>query len=47
MQSWSVYNENGPYTTDYKIGSLAPAQFGGLSYAILAEKGGDILYNSN
>ena len=42
MQSWAVYNENGPYTTDYKIGSLAPAQFGGLSYAILAEKGGDI-----
>ncbi len=24
------------------IGSLAPAQFGGLSYEILAEKGGDI-----
>ncbi len=42
MQSWAVYNENGPYTTAYKIGSLAPAQFGGLSYKILAEKGNDV-----
>ncbi|WP_343019622.1 N-acetylmuramoyl-L-alanine amidase, partial [Clostridium celatum] len=42
MQSWAVYNENGPYTTAYKIGDLAPAQFGGLSYEILAEKGGDV-----
>ena len=42
MQSWAVYNENGPYTTDYAIGSLAPAQYGGLSYEILAEKGGDV-----
>ena len=42
MQSWSVYNENGPYTTANAIGSLAPAQFGGLSYEILAEKGGDV-----
>lgn len=42
MQSWAVYNENGPYTTAYKIGALAPSQFGGLSYSILEEKGGDI-----
>ena len=42
MQSWAVYNENGPYTSANAIGSLAPAQFGGLSYEILAEKGGDV-----
>ena len=41
-QSWGVYNENGPYTTAYKIGALAPAQFGGLSFMILDEKGGDV-----
>jgi N-acetylmuramoyl-L-alanine amidase len=42
MQSWAVYNENGPYTSASKIGTLSPAQFGGLSYMILAEKGGDV-----
>ncbi|MGL5036822.1 MAG: N-acetylmuramoyl-L-alanine amidase [Aeromonas sp.] len=42
MSSWGVYNVNGPYTSAYKIGSLAPAQFGGLSYSILEEKGNDI-----
>ena len=42
MESWAIYNENGPYTTAHKIGALAPAQFGGLSYMILDEKGGDV-----
>ncbi len=42
MQTWSVYNVNGPYTSANKIGSLAPAKFSGLSYAILEEKGGDV-----
>ena len=42
MQKWGVYNENGPYTTDYVIGYISPAQFGGLTYKILAEKGGDV-----
>ncbi|MGL4874861.1 MAG: N-acetylmuramoyl-L-alanine amidase family protein [Clostridium sp.] len=42
MSSWGVYNVNGPYTSAYKIGSLAPAQFGGLSYSILDEKGNDV-----
>lgn len=42
MQSWAVYNVNGPYTKDYKIGDVLPAQFGGLSYMILDEKGGDV-----
>ena len=42
MQSWAVYNVNGPYTKEYKIGDLLPAQFGGLSYRILEEKGGDV-----
>ena len=26
MQKWGVYNENGPYTTDYVIGYISPAQ---------------------
>ncbi|MGL5426987.1 MAG: hypothetical protein ACRDAS_03655, partial [Cetobacterium sp.] len=42
MQSWSVYNENGPYSKEHAIGALAPATFGGLSYRILDDKGGDI-----
>lgn len=42
MQSWAVYNVDGPYTTEHKIGTLAPAQYGGLSYQILEEKGGDV-----
>jgi len=42
MQSWAVYNVNGPYTKAYAIGSLAPAQFGGLSYSILESKGNDV-----
>lgn len=42
MQSWAVYNQNGPYTVANAIGKLAPAQFGGLSYPIVGEKGNDI-----
>lgn len=42
MSSWRVYNQGGPYTTAYSIGSLAPAQFGGLSYRIRQEKGNDV-----
>ncbi|MBU3106206.1 N-acetylmuramoyl-L-alanine amidase, partial [Clostridium gasigenes] len=42
MPSWGVYNVNGPYTSANKIGSLAPAQFSGLSYSILEEKSGDV-----
>lgn len=42
MQSWAVYNENGPYTLQYKIGSLLPSYFGGLSYRIIQEKDGDV-----
>lgn len=40
--TWAVYNENGPYTLPYAIGRLAPAQFNGLSYEILASKGNDV-----
>lgn len=40
--TWSVYNQNGPYTSAYAIGKLAPAQFGGISYEILASKGNDV-----
>ena len=35
VTSWSIYNVNGPYVTSSRIGTLAPAQFGGLSYQIL------------
>ena len=42
MQRWGVYNENGPYTSDHAIGYIYPAQFGGLSYAIVSEKGQDV-----
>lgn len=40
VTSWSIYNVNGPYVTSSRIGTLAPAQFGGLSYQILEDKGG-------
>lgn len=40
--TWSVYKENGPYTTANAIGKLAPAQYGGISYEILASKGNDV-----
>lgn len=40
--TWSVYKENGPYTSAYAIGKLAPAQYGGISYEILASKGNDV-----
>ena len=42
MSSWRVYNVNGPYTTAYAIGSLAPATYGGLSYRIREEKGNNV-----
>lgn len=42
MQRWAVYNQNGPYTSANAIGMLEPAKFGGLSYAIVGEKGNDV-----
>ena len=42
MQSWRVYAADGPYTTNYAVGALAPAQFGGLSYEILEKKATDV-----
>jgi len=42
VPSWSIYNVNGPYQPVYRIGTLAPAQFGGLSYRILESKAGDV-----
>ena len=42
VTSWSIYNVNGPYVTDSRIGALAPAQFGGLSYEIQGEKGNNV-----
>ena len=42
MSSWRVYPVDGPYTTNYAIGALAPAQYGGLSYKILEKKAADV-----
>lgn len=35
--SWRVYREGGPWTVGNEIGYLAPALFGGLAYAVLAQ----------
>lgn len=32
--TWRVYRVAGPYTVGHEIGKLAPAKFGGLTYAI-------------
>ena len=42
IPSWRVYAQSGPYTSASAIGTLAPAQFGGLSYAILGNPAKDI-----
>lgn len=42
MSSWRVYPVDGPYTTNYAVGALAPAQYGGLSYKILEKKATDV-----
>lgn len=42
MSSWRVYPVDGPYTTNYAVGALAPTQYGGLSYKILEKKAIDV-----
>jgi N-acetylmuramoyl-L-alanine amidase len=42
MTSWRVYRVDGPYTVNYSVGALAPAQYGGLSYKILEKKATDV-----
>ena len=42
MESWKVYAVDGPYTIPNAIGSLTPAQYGGLSYEILEKKQADV-----
>ncbi|MGL5087551.1 MAG: N-acetylmuramoyl-L-alanine amidase, partial [Clostridium sp.] len=42
MQSWKIYNQSGPYTTNKAIASLAPSKFGGLSYEILGSPQTDV-----
>ena len=42
VDSWSIYTIEGPYVTDRRIGTLAPSQFGGLSYQVLEDKGGSV-----
>lgn len=39
---WHVYPENGPYTYAAAKGLIYPSYFGGLTYDILADKGGGI-----
>lgn len=40
--SWSVYAISGPYIPEYRVGELAPAQYGGLSYQVLEDIGGNV-----
>lgn len=35
--TWKVYKKTGPYTIGHQIGNLAPARYGGLSYAVLSQ----------
>jgi hypothetical protein len=39
---WHLYNENGPYNPAQAKGVLVPSEFGGLTYAIVANKGNGI-----
>lgn len=41
-QTWRIYRENGPYTVGNEIHKLTPAQFGGLTYDILEDKGNGV-----
>ena len=41
-ESWSVYNEAGPYSTANAVGKILPSQYGGISYEILESKGNDV-----
>lgn len=40
--TWAVYNVNGPYTSAYKVGDLAPKMYGGLSYHVLGNPMTDV-----
>jgi len=42
MNSWGVYNPNGPYVSAHVIGYLAPSQYGGLSYAVIGKPATDV-----
>lgn len=37
VPTWRVYRTGGPYTTSHAIGYLAPANYGGLHYAVLSQ----------
>lgn len=39
---WHLYNDDGPYNPAHAKGVLVPSQFGGLTYAIVADKGNGI-----
>lgn len=39
---WHLYNNDGPYTPSKAKGLLAPSQYGGLHYTIVADKGNGI-----
>lgn len=42
MTSWRVYAVDGPYTTPNAVATLAPSQYGGLSYKIVEKKATDV-----
>lgn len=39
---WHLYNNDGPYNPAQAKGILVPSQFGGLTYAIVADKGNGV-----
>jgi hypothetical protein len=39
---WHLYNDNGPYVPSAAKGLLVPSQYGGLTYAIQADKGNGV-----
>lgn len=41
--TWRLYPEGGPYTVGSEIAKLAPAQFGGLSYAIVGRPAANVV----
>lgn len=40
---WRIYNPGGPYTTNRAIGTISPAQFGGLTYDVVGNPVKDVV----
>lgn len=43
VNAWHTYNVDGPYDLAHATHTLNPAKFGGLTYAIVADKGNGVL----